>query len=287
MRDSTGILCMAYGSPASGSEIEEYYTHIRHGRPPSPAALADLRERYEAIGGSPLERITRAQAAALAERTELPTFVGMKHAPPFIAEGAGAAREAGIRRLIGLPLAPHFAAMSLGQYEADLQKAWPGELVFIPGFHAHSAFIETIAGLVREALAGYPADHVFFTAHSLPERILREGDGYRDRLLESCALVAARVDLPPWSFAFQSASRTGEPWLGPDLLEALAESGTQRALVCPIGFVADHLEVLYDIDVEAQAFARERGIELRRTPSLNDRPEFIAALAAIVEEAAR
>src|SRR5437588_277170 len=193
------------------------------------------------LGGRPLERSTRAQAAALAERTELPTFVGMMHAPPFIAEGAGAASEAGIRRLIGLPLAPHFAAMSLGQYEADLQKAWPGELVFIPGFHAHPAFIETIAGVLREALAGFPADHVFFTAHSLPERILREGDGYRDRHLGSCALVAAGVVLPPWSFAFQSASRTGEPWLGPDLLEGLAESGTQRTLVCPIGFVADHL----------------------------------------------
>ncbi len=278
---------MAYGSPATEADIEDYYTHIRHGRRPEPAALADLTERYRAIGGSPLDRITRAQTAALAARTELPTFVGMKHAPPLIAEGAGAAYEAGIQRLVGLPLAPHFAAMSLGQYEAELRQAWSGELVFIPGFHAHPAFIETIAGLLRGALAGFPADHVFFTAHSLPDRIVREGDGYRDRLLESCELVAAEVDLPPWTFAFQSASRTGEPWLGPDLLEALAASGTRRALVCPIGFVADHLEVLYDIDVEAQAFAREHGIELRRTPSLNDRPEFIAALAAIVEEAVR
>lgn len=279
-----GILCMAYGSPRTEAELEAYYTHIRGGRPPSPEALEDLRQRYRAIGGSPLEAITRRQAAALGERLGLPTFVGMKHAPPFIAEAAAEAGAAGVERLVGLPLAPHYAHLSLGGYERALREAWGGELVFIAGFHDHPAFVDAVCALLREALEGFRADRIFFTAHSLPRRVVAEGDPYDRRLLESCQLVAARLPLPPWEVAFQSASSTGEPWLGPDLLEALERSGVRRALVCPIGFLADHLEVLYDIDVEAQDFARERGLELRRTASFNDRPELIEALAAVVEE---
>ena len=138
---------------------------------------------------------------------------------------------------------------------------------------------------MQEALPQGEPERLFFTAHSLPERIVAEGDGYYDQLLESCRLVAARIELPPWEFAFQSASATGEPWLGPDLLQAFERSGARRVLVCPIGFVADHLEILYDLDVEAQQFARERGLEIRRTASFNDRPEFIRALAAVTGEA--
>ncbi|HZV50468.1 MAG TPA: ferrochelatase [Candidatus Dormibacteraeota bacterium] len=282
-----GVLCMAYGSPRSEQEVEAYYTHIRGGRRPSPEALEELRQRYRAIGGSPLEAITRRQARALAERLGLPTFVGMKHAPPWIAEAAAEARAAGVRRLIGLPLAPHDARMSLGGYERALREAWPagaGEVEFVRGFHDHPAFVEAVRVILREALAGYRPDRLFFTAHSLPARIVAEGDPYDQRLLESCRLVAEGMCLPPWEIAWQSASATGEPWLGPDLLEAIERSGATRVLVCPIGFVADHLEILYDLDVEAQEFARRRGIELRRTPSFNDRPEFIEALAAVVEE---
>jgi ferrochelatase len=209
----------------------------------------------------------------------------MKHSPPFIEEGADEARRRGVERLVGLPLAPHYAAMSLGGYERALRQAWSRELVFIPGFHDHPAFIQAVRGLLSEALQGFEPDQVFFTAHSLPARILVEGDPYQEQLERSCRLVAESLDLPPWRFAYQSASHTGEPWLGPDLLEAVALSGSRRALVCPIGFVADHLEVLYDIDVEAQAFARQRGIELRRTASFNYRPEFVAAMARIVEDA--
>jgi ferrochelatase len=199
----TAVLCMAYGSPGSESEIEAYYTHIRGGRRPSPEALDELKHRYRAIGGSPLTSITKAQAAALGEALGLPAFAGMKHAPPFIAEAAAEARRAGIRRLVGLPLAPHFAAMSLGAYERELTKAWDGELIFIRGFHDHPAFIQAVAGLLGERLAESRPERLFFTAHSLPARIVAEGDGYQDRLLESCRLVAAARDLPPWEFAFQ------------------------------------------------------------------------------------
>jgi ferrochelatase len=276
---------MAYGSPANEAAIEAYYTHIRGGRKPSAEALAELTERYRAIGGSPLTEVTRKQASALADHLGFPTFVGMKHAAPFIEEGAAEARKSGITRLVGLPLAPHFAAMSLGAYERTLAKAWDGELIFVRGFHDHPAFINAVSKVLSESLAERWPDRLFFTAHSLPARIVAEGDGYLDRLLESCRLVAARIKLPDWEFAFQSASTTGEPWLGPDLLVAVENSGARDVLVCPIGFVADHLEILYDLDVEAQHFARSRNIKIRRTASFNDRPEFIEALAVIVQDA--
>jgi ferrochelatase len=282
---STGVLCMAYGSPSSEDDIETYYTHIRGGRKPSPEALEELTSRYRAIGGSPLTAITRAQTQAIGDRLGLPAFVGMKHAPPFIADGAAEAERAGIQRLIGLPLAPHFADMSLGSYERSLEKAWHGELVFVRGFHNHPAFIRQVQRLLSERLEESMPDRLFFTAHSLPARIVAEGDGYQDRLLESCRLVESSMKLPEWEFAFQSASTTGEPWLGPDLLAAIERSGARDVLVCPIGFVADHLEILYDLDVEAQAFARERRIKIRRTDSFNTRPEFIDAMAEVVAHA--
>jgi ferrochelatase len=276
---------MAYGSPTSEEGIEAYYTHIRGGRKPSPEALEELKSRYRAIGGSPLTAITRQQAAAIGDRLGLPAFVGMKHAEPFIAEGAAEAASAGVSRLIGVPLAPHFADMSLGSYQRSLEQAWPGELTFLRGFHDHPAFIKAVRELLLESLEESWPDRLFFTAHSLPARIVAEGDGYQDRLLESCRLVSEGMKLPPWEFAFQSASTTGEPWLGPDLLTAIELSGATDVLVCPIGFVADHLEILYDLDVEAQAFARARDLKLRRTTSFNTRPEFIAAMAAIVSDA--
>ena len=278
-----GVLCMAYGSPSAEAEIEPYYTHIRGGRAPSDESLRELTERYRAIGSSPLAEITRAQAAALAGRLGMPAFVGFKHAPPFIADAAREAETASVRRLVGLPLAPHYARMSLGSYESALREAWPYELVFVAGFHDHPAFIEAARLLLREAMSDFEPALVIFTAHSLPARILAEGDPYQDQLLRSCELAAAGLDVP-WEFAYQSASHTGEPWLGPDLLQAIAATSAQRILVCPIGFVADHLEVLFDVDVEAQKFAREQDIELRRTAMFNDRPEFIEALAEVVRE---
>jgi ferrochelatase len=279
---------MAYGSPTEtgGNDgVEAYFTHIRGGRKPSAEAVDELRERYRAIGGSPLTEITRAQARALAARLGLPVFAGMKHAPPFIADAAAEARSTGIEQLVGLPLAPHYAEMSLGAYFASLRQAWDGDLIVVRGFHDHPAFIAAARNLLAEALADFEPDRMFFTAHSLPARIEQAGDRYRERLLETCRMVAEGIPLPQWEFAFQSASHTGEPWLGPDLLESLARSGAGKVLVCPIGFVADHLEILYDVDVEAMAFAREHGIDLRRTKSFNTRPEFIDALAAVVGDA--
>jgi len=284
-RESVGVLCMAYGSPPAEEDIEAYYTHIRGGRKPSPGALAELKSRYRAIGGSPLTAITREQAAAIGDRLGLPAFVGMKHAEPFIADGAAEAASAGVSRLIGLPLAPHFADMSVGSYQRSLEQAWPGELTFLRGFHDHPAFIRAVQELLSESLEERWPDRLFFTAHSLPARIVAEGDRYLDRLLESCNLVEDGMKLPPWEFAFQSASTTGEPWLGPDLLAAIELSGATDVLVCPIGFVADHLEILYDLDVEAQSFARARDLKLRRTASFNTRPAFIGAMAEIVSDA--
>lgn len=278
---------MAYGSPATESDIEPYFTHIRGGRAPSPEALEELTHRYRAIGMSPLTDITRRQAQALAQQTGWPAFAGMKHASPFIADAAAEARSTGIERLVALPLAPHYARMSLGGYLKALEQSWDRELVFVPGFHDHPAFVGAVQGLVTEALSERRPDRLFFTAHSLPARIIGEGDPYRDQLLESCRLVASGVDLPGWEFAFQSASHTGEPWLGPDLIDAVEQSGARDVLVCPIGFVADHLEVLYDLDVEAQAFAHDQGIRLRRTRSFNADPAFISALARIVSDAVR
>ena len=273
---------MAYGSPEGDAGIEPYFTHIRGGRPPSPEALAHLSERYRAIGGSPLTAITGEQAEALGRRLDLPVYLGMKHAPPFIADACRAAQAAGIKRLIALPLAPHYAQMSVGAYRAAIEKVWAGELVFIGGFHDHPAFVAAVRGLIEESRRHFDPELVIFTAHSLPERIEREGDRYRERLLDSSRMVAEAAGIRRWEFAFQSASSTGEPWFGPSLMERLEATSARRILVCPIGFVADHLEVLYDVDIEAKAFAGERGIELHRTASFNDRPEFIEALAAIV-----
>jgi protoporphyrin/coproporphyrin ferrochelatase len=282
---ATGVLCVAYGSPDGEAGIEEYYTHIRGGRKPSRESLDELKDRYRAIGGSPLTAITRAQARAIGEKLGMPAFVGMKHAFPFIADGAAQARQAGVTRLVGLPLAPHFAEMSLGAYQRSLEAAWPGDLIFVRGFHDHPAFIQAVRNLIAERIKEGRPDRLFFTAHSLPARIVAEGDGYVDRLLESCRLVATGMALPEWELAFQSASATGEPWLGPDLLSAIESSGALDVLVCPIGFVADHLEILYDLDVQAQAFGRENGIKIRRTESFNTRPDFIGAMAEVVSNA--
>ena len=273
---------MSYGSPEGEEGVDAYYTDIRRGRRPSAELLEELKERYRAIGGSPLAEITRAQARGLGEALGVPVFTAYKHAPPMLPEGAREAEAAGVDRLIALPLAPHYSKRSLGEYEERLRPAFHGEVVFVRGFHDHPAFIQALRGLIREGLAGWQPERVFFTAHSLPERIIVEGDPYLEQLRTTCRLITEGFAIPRWQFAFQSKSTTGEPWLGPDLLEALEVSGVRSALVCPIGFVADHLEILYDLDIEARDWALEHGVELRRTPSFNDRPEFIAALAEVV-----
>jgi ferrochelatase len=276
---------MAYGSPSRPEEIPAYFADIRGGRLASQEAVEELTERYRRIGGtSPLNEITERQRAALERELEIPVYVGMKHWTPRIAEAAERALADGAERVVGLVLAPHFSRMSVGGYHRQLEEALAGraELAFIPSYHAFEPFIELLAERV-----GDPRGHVVFTAHSLPERILADGDPYKDQLLETSGLVAERAGIESWSFAFQSESPTGEPWLGPDILDELDRlhgEGVRKVLVAPIGFVADHLEIYWDIDVEAREKAAELGLELERTDSLNDDPAFIRVLASLVTQ---
>jgi protoporphyrin/coproporphyrin ferrochelatase len=282
---NAAVVLMAYGSPATAEDVPAYLADIREGRPVSQEAIDELTERYRRIGGrSPLDEITEAQRAALERELGTPVFVGMKHWRPRIAEAVDAALAGGAETLVGLVLAPHYSRLSIAGYRERLEQALQGraELVFVDSWHDHPLFLDVLADRVR----GH-GGHVVFTAHSLPERILRDGDPYRDQLLETSRLVAERAGLTDWSFAFQSASPTGEPWLGPDILEELdrlAANGVRRVLVCPVGFVSDHLEILWDLDIEARERAGELGLELERIESLNDDPAFIAALAALVRE---
>ena len=282
---SAAVILVAYGSPSSEEDVPAYLADIREGRPVSDEAIAELTERYQRIGGrSPLDEITEDQRAGLERELGLPVFVGMKHWRPRIAEAVERALDGGATRLIGLVLAPHYSRLSIAGYRERLEHALAerADLVFVESWHDHEPFVEVLAARVR----GF-GGHVVFTAHSLPERILRDGDPYREQLLETSRLVAQRAGIADWSFAFQSASATGEPWLGPDILEELdrlAETGVRRVLVCPVGFVSDHLEILWDLDVEARERAAELGLELDRIESLNADPDFLRALAALVRE---
>ena len=279
------VVLMAYGSPASAEDVRPYLEDVRGGRPVSDEAVAELVGRYRRIGGrSPLDEVTEAQRAALERELGLPVFVGMKHWRPRIAEAVEAALAAGATRIVGLVLAPHYSRLLVGGYRERLEQALAGraELVLIESWHDHGPFLDVLADRLRGADAW-----VVFTAHSLPERILAEGDPYREQLLETSRLVAERAGLGRrWSFAFQSASATGEPWLGPDVLEELERlsgDGAREVLLAPVGFVSDHLEILWDLDVEARGRAEELGIEVARIESLNDDPAFVRALVALVE----
>ena len=279
------VVLMAYGSPARAEDIRPYLEDIREGRPVSDAAVEELTERYRRIGGrSPLDDATEAQRAALERELGLPVLVGMKHWQPRIAEAVGQALAGGADTIVGLVLAPHYSRLSVQGYRERLEAALQGraELLFIDSWHTHEPYLEVLATRVRGSDA-----HVVFTAHSLPARIIDEGDPYRDQLLETSRLVAERAGLRSWSFAFQSASPTGEPWLGPDILDeldALHGKGVERVLVCPIGFVSDHLEILWDLDVEARERSAELGLEFDRIRSLNDDPAFVRGLADLVRE---
>jgi ferrochelatase len=249
--------------------------------------VEELAERYRRIGGrSPLDEVTEAQRAALERELGIPVFVGMKHWRPRIAQAVERALEGGATRIVGLVLAPHYSRMSVGEYRERLEAALDGrdtELVLVESWHDDPAFLDVVADRVNGTDAW-----VVFTAHSLPERILAGGDPYRDQLLETSRLVAERAGLGErWSFAFQSASATGEPWLGPDILdelERLAAEGERKVLVAPVGFVSDHLEILWDLDIEAREQAQALGVELELIDSLNDDPAFIRALAGLVEK---
>jgi ferrochelatase len=245
---------MAYGSPERLSDVPAYYADIRGGRPIAPENLADLVERYRRLGiedSSPLNAITEQTRAALEDELDVPVFTGMKHWTPRIADAAEGALAAGAQVIVGLVLAPHYSALSIAGYREQLERALGSraELRFVESWHDEPGFVELLAERVRDADA-----HVIFTAHSLPARILDSGDPYKDQLLETSRLVADASGASDWSFSFQSESPTGEPWLGPDILdhlESLRGRDVERVLVCPVGFVSDHLEIRWDLDGEA------------------------------------
>ncbi len=293
---TSGLLVMSYGTPERLEDVEPYYTHIRRGNPPPEERLHELIERYRAVGGpTALNRITRRQATALkatlADRgTAVRLYVGFKHVAPFVGEVVEAMAADGITHAVGLVLAPHYSLRSIAEYQAYAEKKRRQEMTLeiVSGWHDHPGFITGLARRLRDALprAG-DGPHVVFTAHSLPAAVLDRGDPYPDQLRRTAHLVAKTVGLDGWSFAYQSAGRTDEPWLGPDILETideLADLGERGVVVQSIGFVADHLEVLYDLDIEARELAERRGLAYARAMMQNDDPDFIDALATIVED---
>jgi len=298
-----GVLVMAYGTPRSLDELEAYYTHIRRGRPPTAEQLAELRARYAAIGGrSPLLEITRAQVEAIrgalnsGGTREIPVALGCKHSEPFIEDGVAELVERRVREIVAVVLAPHYSHLSVGEYFerviAAAQSHGPHapRVTDVPDWHLAPPYLQLLSERVREAIAELPDGvraeaHVLFTAHSLPARILSDHDPYPDQLRETAEAIAGRAGLRHWSVAWQSAGRTPEPWIGPDVLdaiEALASAGAPAVVVCPAGFVSDHLEVLYDLDIEARARAQALGIAFARTRSPNDSPALADAIAEAV-----
>jgi ferrochelatase len=281
---------MAYGSPERLADVPAYYADIRGGRPIRPELLDDLVERYRALGienHSPLNAITEETRAALeGELGDVPVFTGMKHWDPRIAEAAERALASGADTVVGLVLAPHYSVLSIAGYRTQLEDALAGRagLSFVDSWHDDPGFVDVLADRIRGTDA-----HVVFTAHSLPARILDDGDPYKDQLLETSRLVAERAGIADWSFSFQSESPTGEPWLGPDILdhlEALHAGGVRDVLVCPVGFVADHLEIQWDLDREAREKADELGLRFARIEMPNADPAFIRVLAGLVRRVA-
>ena len=277
---------MAYGSPERLQDVPAYYADIRGGRPIKPEHLADLVERYRRVGiedGSPLNAITDETRASLERELGIPVFTGMKHWTPRIADAVERARETGASTIVGLVLAPHYSPLSIGGYRRQVEEALGdgAELAFVERWGTEPGFVDLLADRVRGTEA-----HVVFTAHSLPV----EGSGdYEEQLLETAAAIAERAALrDSWSLSFQSESPTGVPWLGPDILDhlrTLRDRGVQRVLACPVGFVADHLEIRWDLDVEAVALSQELGLEFERIEMPNADPRFVRVLAGLVRRA--
>ena len=317
MSPPVGVLVMAYGTAAGPDDIERYYTDIRGGRPPSRQHLEDLKARYAAIGNRfPLLAITRAQAEGLERELNgssvgtFEVYLGMKHASPFIAEGIQRMIADGVERGVGLVLAPHWSGMSVESYIdrvekalAELGAAGRPAFTYVRQWHDRPLFVELLAARLTDALETLdPRDRdgaaVIFSAHSLPMRSLPDGSRrckwcdlcpdacrYVAQLQETADLVAGRLGLTDYTIAWQSAGRTDDPWWGPpveEVIRDLAAAGHTAVVVCSAGFVADHLEVLYDLDIEARAVANEAGVAFRRTEMPNAHPDFIRALTGVV-----
>jgi ferrochelatase len=296
-REQIAVLVMAYGGPGNLDEVEPYLKDIRGGRPTRPELVEEIRSRYARIGGrSPILELTNAQARGLGKQLgdRYNVYVGMRHWHPYIQEAVDAMALAGHERIVGVAMAPHYSNMSVGAYEKKLLQAADGRLdvTLVRSWWSEGPFLDAVASRVTETLQRFPrpsAVPVVFTAHSLPEKILASADPYATELNASAKEVAARAHLASWRFAYQSAGATPEPWLGPDVgdvITELAKAGNEGVLLVPIGFVCDHVEILYDIDIECQALARQLGIQLERTSSLNDDPGLVAAVADVVRAAA-
>jgi ferrochelatase len=303
-KSKVGVLVMSYGTPESLDQVEAYYTHIRRGNPPSAEQLKALTDRYEAIVGGffPLRKNTDRQVAGLQDRlnqlndgTEYICYQGLKHARPYIEDGVQAMVKDGIDQAVGIVLAPHYSIMSVGGYikrAKDTAEALGLTMDFVQSYHDHPVLIETLSERVNEGLSRFAPIHkdeimVLFSAHSLPEKILEINDPYQEQLLETSRLIAKSTGVSNWRFAWQSAGQTAVPWLGPDILkvvEELHEQGVKQVLISPIGFVSDHLEVLYDIDIEAKQLASKLDMRLERTESLNVDPRYMHVLADKVQK---
>jgi ferrochelatase len=298
MKDQIGVLIMAYGGPNSLDEIPGYLADIRSGRPTPRQILDEISSNYKLIGGkSPLLEFTRRQVAAVQahfDPSKFKFYIGMRHWSPWIEDTIRDMLDDGITRAVSLVLAPHYSKLSIAKYQAKIAAGLEMyhdqiEFAHVESYHDAPGLIEALANRVVEGLNRWPADirpkvHVVFSAHSLPVRIVKMGDPYADQLQETAELVAQKAGLEKeqWSWSYQSAGRSPEPWLGPQLpehLEALAGKGIRNVVSLPIGFVSDHVEILYDIDIQAQQVASDLGLRLERPPALNDDPLFITALA--------
>lgn len=299
-----GVLLMAYGSPESVDDMHAYLLDIRGGRETPEELVEEIKERYEAIGGrSPLLERTKEQAQALeeelnkrkgSESSRFWTYIGMRHWEPRIREAVEQMSADGITQAVALVLAPHSSRMSTGAYFSALDQAMEAcgskiDVIKVSGWHDHPGLIEAIADKVERALDRFEDEqpHVIFTAHSLPVKILEQGDTYDSQLRETSRLLAVRLALPAdsWEFCYQSAGQSAIPWLGPQIEEVVVErieEGERNLLVVPIGFVSDHVEVLYDIDIACRELAEHRGARLERSESLNASPLFVSALATLV-----
>ena len=300
-----GVLIMAYGGPDSIEELPGYLADIRAGRPTTPAVLEEISNNYRLIGGkSPLLAFSTAQAEAVAQHLDperFKVYLGMRHWAPWIEEVVGQMIEDGITKAVSLVLAPHFSKLSVAKYQAkvaDGLEMYRGKIEFdhISSYHDAPKLIQAFANRVQAGLEEWPESerdsvHVIFSAHSLPVRILKTGDPYDAQLRETAELVAAAAGLSEsqWSWSYQSAGRSPEPWLGPQLEEyipELAAQGKKNIISIPIGFVSDHVEILYDIDIEAQGVAKEYGVRLVRPNALNSDPLFIETLVELVQQRA-
>jgi protoporphyrin/coproporphyrin ferrochelatase len=289
---STAILLMAHGTPSSLDDLPEYLTRVRGGRPASEELAAEIRRNYAAIGGrSPLTDITFRQRDALATRLGggVPVVVGMRFWHPYIADAILGLDNSGVTRIVGIPLAPQFSTLSVSRYVDDASLALPPGVTLdcVTSFHAHPRLLGAFAARIREVGGPAPGERVVFTAHALPERVVASGDPYVDEVRATAAGVARMAGIDGYDVAFQSAGRTPEPWIGPELNATIREraaAGVRGVLVVPVGFVSDHTEILFDLDVQAAATASACGVQFRRTPSLNDSVEFISLLEELVQE---